>query len=1380
MSDVNNDIPFSPAPISEARNYELNDAEGNRESTPLTEALVSVHNSNHELYKGNPSCGISARFKQAWQWLSIPFDCQVFVENGSNEEGTELQAILTDGENLHRQADLLRASETQEIVPHAWKGSIMQRCLVGLGLIGTVGYAGYRSYNARTSTGSQQSTLQPSNTPPDIVLTGGSQGGNLGDSFGHHSLHHDDPANRTRHGRRHLPMATSSIPLPINSPDNVRVEPVNKCYKSVGKGRLITYKEVPCANEVNNNIKVNPEQPPYHYVYTSNQPQKCKTQKQKQRCQKTHENHHKKNPDKRFTSLVLNVGKTQCLCPPPVGDDVRLTPPKLQKKKVPPSTRRIPVSKPQVLTPASSTVSGTEKGALTERPAIPHQQPLSIPRPEKRYIISPDLGKGPVPVGTASSVVPMGGGNDVRIEKMYDFSCIDERNNMSWTDIIRQVGKTLGSPVKSLAAESQVVHHHNTLGKGCPSEHESLHLREITEKIDAVLSQVMPLLPGANPVIVLQQIVGPALEIYADELDGKPLDQQKINDINQQVLFLSRQEIQTLSPEEKIGLFTGFPETKIKNRFNVINGEVAVKIGEETPHLKTDSYSFPYIEEGDVRRYIHFNNRDNVWVMNSESDIRSSPRLSHLKIDTYRSEYSYDIKKSITITDNDEIVAKKGKEKYLLINGVEVQVIDGVEKESFFPARGVGSGDIIKKGVGEYYFEAESAPIDLEVAKILNVDVNEFVGGGDKTSIKSDLFSYDVNDKRYLKYKNLYHPLEDGTDACIELIDGNLAVIKKTAGRIRVAEVVKQKLPDIQPLTENVFITSDLKMKLEQDGAVLTNNGLKIEDGMNSNTDAEKSYLGVNGKAYKAIYSEYSPWILIDNKKIGHPLIPVLLYDDVLIRGRDDFIEDTPSLSSCRLKRSPGNSAVCMAHFSPEAEKILTTLKPEAINTELTPVEGFPGFYVDLHTKKTYIKFKDNFFLSEYIRSDPNTPFKNGVLKVHKKIGWKLLSKMKTAGKFTYHDEGDVRFIKTIDEEIARITEMTTQDSKKISGLQHNRKIELTGILRETRNADRLYKTPEFRAYVNTVMSKKDVNAAIGRHFFKGNKNWGQTELSMIGDDMDFRLRLSANRLTSSKYHAFKVLSSAINELDNYTLNTRLYLRTVLGTANEKLVADFAKRLSLRFGKIKKALDDSKIILCHSNVIYGKPVPEHDPIRDADFPGGNWDEVHWKPNFDEYDLKRTAMAFTYAKGDEIYLNVDKIGGIDPTSTTKYLRQSYSIEPFMTLIHEASHKNDLAKDLIYISIENNDYIPILDAIDELADSFSTMQFHNPELLSPLLSDYFRTAAPYNKIEKKELFKSKNLHAIFKYDPSFRAAIILNIPDFLAKLASDIDINKFVRT
>jgi len=1347
MPNINNEIYSYSACISKAEVYEISDTENKKEAKPLAEALISVRNSDDGLNKNGGVARITAYLHQPCQWLRTTSGGHIFEVNGSDKAETELQVILAEGENLRRQVDLLRAPETEVDVSHGGRANILKSLLIGIGLIGTSGYAGYRFCSTTRHTGSQQSTSPPSYFSPDVVKTGGSHGETLFHSYRNKSLYHDGPANRTRPRRGAQSKDASSVPVKTGHSDVKKIEPGKKCYEYYGKGRLTGKKPVSCADEVKASIR---ESEPLPYIYTRHQPRECKTQKLEQKCQKAHQNYHKKHNGKKLERLELNVGKTPCLCPPPVGEHVRLVSPHIKRVGAVSSQGNKPAGKvPVIALPLSTAISGTGKNRLTPSTEMP-----------------------------ASEVASWNTEDDVKIEKMYDFSCVDARESMSWADILRQVGETLKSPVESLARESQIVHYHNTLEMGCPGQNESRHLQKYTGKVDAILSGVLQFIPEANPVMVLQTIVGPVLEMYADELDGKPFNPEKLNVVNQQIIFLSRHEIKTLSPKEKMQLFSDHTETKLIKKFDTINGEVAVKIGEKKHLLHNDLYDFPYIEQNGVICYIHFNSKDKIWMFNGDYDLRASSALSSLKIETYKSNFSYNNAKDVIITSDEEIVDTKSNKKYILINGTEVQVINGIEKESFFPANGVGSGDLIKKDAGEYYFETGSAPVDDEVAEILNMDVVEFISGGDKTSIKSDLLSYDINKLRYLKYRNLYHPLMGG-DVYIECIDGSLAMITKKAGRLSVNGFLKQNLHGTEFLDGGLFITRDLKIRIEQDGEVLINNDFQTRDGIKSCINYEGNYLQINGKAYKATDSKYSQWILIKHKKEGEPDIPVFLYDDVLLEGRDDFIDDTPSSGNCRARRNPGNSGICKTSLSSETVKILKSLRPEVVSTELTPANDFPGLYVDRKNKKLYLKMKGGYFMCKYVASDINGKFQNGVLKLQKKVGYGVLSKTKTVAKLTYHDQGGVRRVKTIDEEIERIAKINLRDVKKITHGRHNRQAELSETLKKIRSMDKLNPPPAFRMYVNTDKSKPNIKEAIGRAFFSGNKNWSQTELSKVGDEGDFRLRLSAKRLKLSKNHAIKVLNSAKHELNNLTVNTVIYLKSVLGTTNDKLIADFARLLSSRLDKTHSALERSKLILCFSDVSYDQPIAEYDPVRDADFPGGEWEEVHWKPNYDEHGLKRMAMAFTYAKGDEIYVNIDRLGGIDPTSSTNYLRKPYSIEPFLTLIHEASHKNDLAKDLMYIPIENNEYIPVLDAMDELADSFSKMEFHNPELLRPLLSDYFRTAKPYRNISQNDLFESKNLSFIFRYDPGFRASILLNTPDFLAKLASDIDMNKFVK-
>ncbi|MCU8587229.1 hypothetical protein NYP83_10025 [Erwinia pyrifoliae] len=177
-----------------------------------------------------------------------------------------------------------------------------------------------------------------------------------------------------------------------------------------------------------------------------------------------------------------------------------------------------------------------------------------MPVDKRKFFISPDLDSRDLTGADPVTITPTKNGH-ISIEQLFDFSCVDKRKDLSWADIIRQIGLTLGSPLKLLLEESQIVHHHNTLRQGCPTDSERQHLSNITGQIDAGLTQIMSFLPGSQPVVVLQLIVGPALEVFADQLEGKPTDVQKTNELNTQLLVMARQTIPTLSANELTHLY---------------------------------------------------------------------------------------------------------------------------------------------------------------------------------------------------------------------------------------------------------------------------------------------------------------------------------------------------------------------------------------------------------------------------------------------------------------------------------------------------------------------------------------------------------------------------------------------------------------------------------------------------------------------------------------------------------------------------------------------------------------------------------------------------------------------------------------------------------
>ncbi|MBE5254406.1 hypothetical protein [Mixta mediterraneensis] len=174
--------------------------------------------------------------------------------------------------------------------------------------------------------------------------------------------------------------------------------------------------------------------------------------------------------------------------------------------------------------------------------------------------------------------------DDVKIEKM-DFSCIEERSNLSITDIFRQIGKTFKNPISELAKESQVIHYVNNYNR-CPTPEEVNKLVSLTSFVDKTISEISGLLPGSQPLIILQGLSGPLLIMIADSIDKKQINMGELSEVNEQILALGRMIVKT-SPRDKKGKFiteqlkipegVSFKNKKLSVIINGINREVTYK-----------------------------------------------------------------------------------------------------------------------------------------------------------------------------------------------------------------------------------------------------------------------------------------------------------------------------------------------------------------------------------------------------------------------------------------------------------------------------------------------------------------------------------------------------------------------------------------------------------------------------------------------------------------------------------------------------------------------------------------------------------------------------------------------------------------------------------
>lgn len=163
---------------------------------------------------------------------------------------------------------------------------------------------------------------------------------------------------------------------------------------------------------------VAPPVPYLFYVYTPRQPEICKTEHIINRCSHSHQNSAKKGII--FNLLTLQKEGKRCLCPParqnllPVISPLGIL---LMKKNI---THSLPIASPMVQEQTKKTTSN-----------------------EYNITIIPDAFP------------------DVKIEKIFDFSCVKERNSeKNATQIMRLISEILTDPVDKMIKEWQVVYNY--------------------------------------------------------------------------------------------------------------------------------------------------------------------------------------------------------------------------------------------------------------------------------------------------------------------------------------------------------------------------------------------------------------------------------------------------------------------------------------------------------------------------------------------------------------------------------------------------------------------------------------------------------------------------------------------------------------------------------------------------------------------------------------------------------------------------------------------------------------------------------------------------------------------------------------------------------
>ncbi|MEI3775393.1 hypothetical protein [Pectobacterium brasiliense] len=209
------------------------------------------------------------------------------------------------------------------------------------------------------------------------------------------------------------------------------------------------------------------------------------------------------------------------------------------------------------------------------------------------------------PKATTPPPVP----NDVKI-KSLDSSCIEERQNLSISDVFRQIGKTLSNPISELAKESQVIHYYNN-NYQCPTTEEMTNLLAINSVVDEVISMITALLPGSQPLVVTQSLGSVLFRMIADSIDNKQLNVDDLYEANDQLLTLSKSIVDT-SPKNPKGK-TIEDQLEVPEGLYFKNKKLSVKINGKERDLTTENGNY-FANINGKHRKITYSSTNKKWI----------------------------------------------------------------------------------------------------------------------------------------------------------------------------------------------------------------------------------------------------------------------------------------------------------------------------------------------------------------------------------------------------------------------------------------------------------------------------------------------------------------------------------------------------------------------------------------------------------------------------------------------------------------------------------------------------------------------------------------------------------------------------------------------
>ncbi|MGP3594129.1 putative adhesin [Vagococcus sp. WN89Y] len=657
--------------------------------------------------------------------------------------------------------------------------------------------------------------------------------------------------------------------------------------------------------------------------------------------------------------------------------------------------------------------STTEHSTAAVMPYKPHRKFFREPQqqsknskgpffPDSRddVFLSPEdrMGSGR---GRESRVFVPGHGMVTAIE-LPELACLGEKE-VSISQILRWAGEALQSPLTKNLEAWQELYHIDIKGMDCPSDKHVETLRNLAGPVDMAINTAMSFSKIFLPVVILQNMVGPALILAAEIIESRKNKGESVPvliDVFQQTLELMRVELPTLKgPELTLPKqVTVKKPSPFEKRFVYTRGgKVYINVANKEYPLETTYDEVPIVkdEKGNTR-IISYNHLNEKWdFSHAEGKHIKSEEQKNLKIHKISlSEMVRDV--DITVDEDDVYTIK------LPDNNEITGVYMGI---NFIPSRKIKIGkDIVVYTAGNtnpeqqmrllvrdeygWKFERKSVATD-DYLKILleQKDAGYEAEQIQPGPIKDDGLSYDSYGNAYMKHNYAYYrvdkhnptagsgeiTLPDYDDAAIKL-KNNYFTLQKHEYSLFTSRIKK-----INDNEKPFFIEESGQQFLDAYGREV-NQRLhdRIGPGLYSDLARVNTIFALDKRYFKVNYYTSDEINLISFG--GKSRIKFWLDDDTWLRVRDEPEEplfDYEELTLCRRARAPGGGCQGVV-IEKGLEKRLQRHVQEGMTSDRVPAydklrlvrqNEIPWLYQDSDTNRYYFQYADDFFNAEIIES---------------------------------------------------------------------------------------------------------------------------------------------------------------------------------------------------------------------------------------------------------------------------------------------------------------------------------------------------------------------------------------------------------------------------